>query len=311
MLRRHILIAHDIEDRTEAGKQRFLALRMAASAFAERMQVEIRLFAVEDMIKAAFGRIDAAAIRAWQNRHRKMLEEAASQFAGPIHCSLRRGSPVEEILNTLGARRSPELAILGTGGRRGLRRLFLGGVAEEVIRRSRKPVMVIGPECQKRAWFLAADRQHLRILVATDLGDDSSAAERYALSLAKRTPARVCLYHSTGESVRGLIGAGLFPGTALPDLDTLTARIGKDARKSLRKKAAHFRRHGIPCEYRLDESTAPSASLVPEEAGKGYSFVVMGTRGRNRMLSAYFGSTARETILHAQIPVIIVRARRP
>jgi nucleotide-binding universal stress UspA family protein len=47
---------------------------------------------------------------------------------------------------------------------------------------------------------------------------------------------------------------------------------------------------------------------VHEECASGYSFAIMGTRGRNALLNAFFGSTAREAVLNATIPVIIVHS---
>jgi nucleotide-binding universal stress UspA family protein len=93
-----------------------------------------------------------------------MLDEAAQQFSAPIRCSLHSGSPWEEILKTLGSWLPPELAVPGTRGEKGLQRLFLGSVAEEMLRRAKRPVMVIGQEAQKKAWFLAADQRPFRIV---------------------------------------------------------------------------------------------------------------------------------------------------
>ncbi len=310
MPKRFILVADDIEDRSDAGKKRSQAIQIAASDFADRLGAEIDLLYVEDVKTLPPGRLDASGIQDWHNAHQHLLDEAGKQFSAPIRCSLHRGSPVEEILKALESRLPPELVVLGTRGKKGLRRLFLGSVAEEVLRRADRPVMVIGPEAQKRAWFLAADRRPLQLLVATDLGNSSRAAEGYALSLAKRTGANVFLFHCFGDNFRSLIETSIVPGTVSYDLDATAARIREDAAKILKKKAGFFQRHGVACDYKLEESTASSASLVHREAEKDYSLVVMGTHGRNIMLNAYFGSTARETILHATIPVIVVHSGR-
>jgi hypothetical protein len=43
MPKRFILVADDIEDRTDAGKKRSQAIRLAASDFADRLGAEIDL----------------------------------------------------------------------------------------------------------------------------------------------------------------------------------------------------------------------------------------------------------------------------
>ncbi len=310
MPKRLILVADDIENRTAAGKRRSQAIKIAASDFAERLGAEINLLYVEDIKTFSSVRFDSSRMQAWHNRHQNILKETGKEFSTPISCSLRRGSPAEEILKALRSRVTPELVVLGTRGKKGLQRLLIGSVAEEVLRHARRPVMVIGPEAQRRAWFLSEDWRQLRILVATDLGNNSRAAERYALSLAKRTGAKVFLFHCPGDNFYAMLENSMVPGMVPYDLDAMLARIRDDAAKTLREKASFFQRHGVPCEYKLEESMMSSACSVHQEAENDYSLVVMGTHGRNVVLNAFFGSTARETILNVTIPVIVVHSGR-
>jgi len=55
---------------------------------------------------------------------------------------VREGSPAEVILRYAGENMI-DLIVMGTHGRRGLNRLLLGSVAEEVVRRSEVPVMTV------------------------------------------------------------------------------------------------------------------------------------------------------------------------
>jgi hypothetical protein len=54
------------------------------------------------------------------------------------------GSPVDEIV-ALARQIGADLIVLGTHGRRGLRRLWLGSVAEHVVRSATCPVLVVRP----------------------------------------------------------------------------------------------------------------------------------------------------------------------
>jgi len=56
--------------------------------------------------------------------------------------SMVEGDPVDEILNAAQAQKADAIAI-GTHGRRGLQRLFVGSVAEGVVQRSPIPVVVL------------------------------------------------------------------------------------------------------------------------------------------------------------------------
>jgi nucleotide-binding universal stress UspA family protein len=59
-----------------------------------------------------------------------------------IDSIITEGDPAEKILESAAARHVG-LIVVGTHGRRGLRRLFVGSVAENVVRRSSVPVIVI------------------------------------------------------------------------------------------------------------------------------------------------------------------------
>ncbi len=73
--------------------------------------------------------------------------EAGAQALGvPWESLLREGRPAEEILKEA---QSVDLIVLGTHGRTGLDRLLLGSVAQEVVRRSPKPVLLVPHRAEK------------------------------------------------------------------------------------------------------------------------------------------------------------------
>ncbi len=305
MPQRSILVADDIDNQTDSGKRRSRAIRSVASVLAQRLKTGIDLLAVEDSKAHPPATFDAAGIRDWHERHEERLEEASRQFPVSVHCSLKSGSPADRILKALRSKSAPELVVVGTQGRTGLKRLFVGSVAEEVIRHSRRPVMVVGPMAEEKDRPLTVQKQ-LKILVATDLGKNSRAAEQYAMSLAKRIGASVVLFNCLADSMRAIMETAAYAGTAIFNFEEIFAQIRDDAVTALKQKALFFQKHGIPCAYKVDDSAVISACAVYEEAEKSFSLIVMGTHGRNAVLNAFFGSTARETILNASVPVITV-----
>jgi len=310
MLQRSLLVADDIGNQDDSGKRRSRAIRDAASFLAQRLKTGIDLLYGEDIKTYPAGKPGSTRFQEWHAHHEEVLEEAGRRFSVPVSCSLKSGSPAEQILKALRSRSSPELVVVGTQGRQGVKRLLVGSVAEEVIRHSRRPVMVIGP----RAGELDRDisgRKQLKILVPTDLGKNSRAAERYALSLAKRINARIVLFHCLGDSYRVLVqDSSMVSGWVPINLNDILARIREDSVRSLEQKAGLFQKHGVPCEYKIQDDPAPSSCAVYQESDRGYSFIVMGTHGRNVLMEAFFGSTARETILNAPVPVITVHSGR-
>ncbi len=307
MPHRPILAADDIENRTDSGRRRSRAIISAASALAERLDTRIDLLYVEDIKSYPHGRFDSPRVRAWHSGHLKALEAAGTSYQVPIRSLIKGGHPAEQILKVLRAKAAPELVVMGTQGRKGMKYLLVGSVAEEVIRHARRPVMVVGPVAQEKSWFLAADRGQPRILVATDLGKNSRAAEQYALSLAKRIGARVVLYHCLGDSYRTIVQeSSMVSGWVPMNLNEILDGIRDDSVRALEQKADFFQKRSVPCEYKIEDKPVASSCAVYQESARGYSFVVMGTRGRNVMMEAYFGSTARETILNSPVPVMTV-----
>jgi nucleotide-binding universal stress UspA family protein len=74
---------------------------------------------------------------------RAALDRAAAQFpAGTVETFLREGLPGDEIIATAREWRA-DLLIIGSHGRVGLERLFLGNMSEGVLRHAPCPVLVV------------------------------------------------------------------------------------------------------------------------------------------------------------------------
>ncbi len=309
MLQRPILVADDIDNLTSAGKKRSQAIRSAASSLAQRLGANIALLYVEDIKTYPLRSFDSSRFREWHDLHQERLAEISRQFSVPAIWSLKSGSPAEQILKILRHRTPPELVVLGTQGKKGVKRLVIGSVAEEVVRHAKRPVMVIGPVAQDKDQDLSAQKQ-LKILVATDLTRNSHASERYALSLAKRLEARAVLVHCLWDSYSAIMGPSMISGMVPMNLENVLDKVRQDTIATMKQRVRFFQDRGVPCTYSIEEKAVPSTCAVFQEALQGYSLLVMGTHGRNAVLTAFFGSTARETILNAPVPVIIVHSGR-
>ncbi|WP_437318663.1 universal stress protein [Sorangium sp. So ce385] len=77
--------------------------------------------------------VSAAASRAVQQ---------LSARTGGLETALREGDPATEILAAAEEQRAA-MIVMGTHGRRGISHLFLGSVAEQVIRKSSVPVLTV------------------------------------------------------------------------------------------------------------------------------------------------------------------------
>jgi universal stress protein A len=126
-----------------------LALRLA-SELAQERQANIRLLHVLPVPSAPevalpFGRMEAAA--------RTKLERLARQRIdgkGSYVVEVMMGDPGVEILQAA-KRWGANLIVMATHGRKGLRHLVLGSVAEHVVRGAPCPVLTMSPTAKRGA----------------------------------------------------------------------------------------------------------------------------------------------------------------
>ena len=85
------------------------------------------------------------------------------------------------------------LVVMGTHGRSGFERLFLGSTAEKVLRKARCPVMTVPPKApDAMASGLAPFK---RIVCGIDFSKSSHVALDYAMSLAQENGAALAVVH--------------------------------------------------------------------------------------------------------------------
>jgi nucleotide-binding universal stress UspA family protein len=99
-----------------------------------------------------------------------------------------------------------DLIVLGTRGRSGIAKFFLGSVAEEIFRQAPCPVLTIGPFTPEGPVWGGAITE---IIYATDFSPESTAAAAHAVSLAQEFEARLTLMHVIANEAPGDL---LLPG---------------------------------------------------------------------------------------------------
>src|SRR5688572_13530519 len=173
---RHVLCAVDLS--TTAAK----ALRYAAGVRS----------ALDAQVTVLFVRSHATESPQDEESSELTAFMVATVGAAPdIHHVQRQGEPSEEILRTCGTL-GCDLIVMGTHGRTGVQRLLLGSVAENVLRRSPTPVLVVPRAMEERngpAWVEA-------VLCAVDFGESPQQVIEYAASIAMTAGARLLLAHS-------------------------------------------------------------------------------------------------------------------
>jgi nucleotide-binding universal stress UspA family protein len=131
-------------------------------------------------------RLPAQDDRAWEDARRRLaeLKRDLSQTETSCQTLLDRGDLAEVIPDFI-REQAVDLVVLGTHGRRGVKKMLLGSGAEKIYRSATCPVMTVGPKAQAAGWTLR------RILCPVDVAEDPEPALHYALSLAEENQAQI------------------------------------------------------------------------------------------------------------------------
>ena len=193
------------------------------------------------------------------------------------------GSPAE-VLITQAA--STDALVVGTTGHRGLDAWRLGSVAHAVARRATCPVIVVPPD--------QADVRHGRIVVGIDGSPTSTSALAWACDEADDRDAELVVAHVWDYAYATELGS-----PTARDLTEVDAALQLEAAVRI----ASARRAGPVVALLLEGSTA---SELADQARRA-DLVVVGTRGRNPVRAAVFGSVSQAIAAHASCPTVVVR----
>jgi nucleotide-binding universal stress UspA family protein len=210
--------------------------------------------------------------RVWE----EALEEVAQARVSSLAATLRQGGHTVETRVLVGdpaklilaaAREiSPELIAVGTHGRKGAARLFLGSVAEQIARGSAAPVLVARADATELARWEAGEP--LRFVVAVDDGPAGDGALAWTGRLARRTPCDVTIVRVFGPAQVGArYGLGE-PWEGAPPAGKIEPILERDlaARIARVQGPPHPRIHYRPAQRDLADAVIAEVDRVHPDA---------------------------------------------
>ena len=222
----------------------------------------------------------------------------SESFKNVRHKELIEEGEVPEVLSKLARKYEIDLVVIGTCGRKGLGKLLLGSVAEEVFRDAECPVLTVGPHATRGK--VDGDLRH--ILYATDFGTESTYGLPYAISMAEENRARLTLLHVAPE-----------PGVALPEAEPGTmpvfdrSEVVAFTEQQLRALIPEGSQLWHEPEYIVEFGSA--AETILRIAADTVDMIVMGVK-RPTALTKHLGAgVAYKVVCGAPCPVLSVGAR--
>jgi len=223
-----------------------------------------------------------------ENAKTELMELAATvkQAGVNVEFEVRAGDAYEEIKRSIDAVK-PQLLVMGTHGRRGVERWFMGSTTEKLLRHSPVPMITISATGEK-----AGTPRFKRILVTTDFSDGTSDALAYAFSVAQENEAQIKLLHvvhDVAADVSGKYRESLMQGVEkqLDDLVPVEATTWCDVKTQVEI--------GVP--YRI---------ILRVLEDEKIDLLVMNIHGKGMLDRALLGSTAERVVRVAPCPVMLI-----
>jgi len=245
------------------------------------------------------------AVIAVDPRTRELAEAEIKSFIAPavearvpVETEIREGDAWREIL-AMAEELPADLVVMGTHGRGGFERLFLGSVAEKLLRRLPCPILTV---CHEEGKTWEAPGLVRRILCATDLSASSAETVGVALSLAAKNQARVTLLHVVEELP--LTGEPAFFAEAQAYGEQLERKAAQDLHETAQKAEAQF---GVEVDEWVGSGRAHK-EILRMAAEERADLIVLG-QGHGALDHFLFGSNAQQVVRQATCPVLIVRLR--
>jgi len=185
-----------------------------------------------------------------------------------------------------------DLLVVGTRGRTGMRKFFLGSVAEEIFRQAPCPVLTVGPHSpgEFRSGRIS------EILYATDFSPSSTKGAEYALSMAQEFEARLTLLHVIPKQ-----GANDF---VIPEM------VKESCERLLRNLVPS--ESELWCEPRfMLEQGLPAEKILEIAYNKKVDLIVLGVHKPTGMPGAATHmpfAIAHKVVAHAPCPVLTVHS---
>lgn len=215
----------------------------------------------------------------------------------PIKRVVMAGTPSEpaaDVIVDYAKANGMDFIVMGTHGRRGARRLFLGSVTEEVARRAPCPVLTM--RAGRRAWPLPRVE---RILVPVDFSDSTQEVLACATRMAQHHGATVKLLHVVDLEFYPYYGFGSDPYPRV-ETDMVAASERKLAQLATELQAA-----GIVTTWQT--AKGHTASTIRDVADvRDVDLIVIGSHGRTGLDRALMGSVSEKVLRAAHCPVLVV-----
>lgn len=197
---------------------------------------------------------------------------------------------------------APDLVVMGTHGRGGLRDLLYGRIAQQVVAAGNLPVLLIRPGAP------SGDRPYAcnKILAPTDGEPSHALGLTLAFDLAQTVGARLDLLGVvptlTRLTGRSATASRFAPGTSQVMLEIAEADLGR----FLQDQIVRFRAAGVASGARLERGD-PAAAIAATAEALDADLIVIGTHGKSGAAAFWTQSIGAKVLAQTLRPLLLVQ----
>jgi len=230
---------------------------------------------------------------------------ASTAFGDIAHTSTVVRGQLWEVLAAVIKQKNIDLIVIGTHGRRGLTKVVLGSVAEQVLRHAPCPVLTVGPHVIDGG---VADASFARILLATDYSLSSRHALSYALSLARANKAHLMLIHAVTANLELLPTSAEYVSPGMQMSAEFVAQVLVVARQHLAELISNETMQELNPEI-IVECGSTAETILEIAKSRQANLIVMGAHSgfASSIITHLPWATASTVISQARCPVLTVR----
>jgi nucleotide-binding universal stress UspA family protein len=198
----------------------------------------------------------------------------------------------------------PDLIVMCTHGREGLRSWLWGSIAQQVIARGTTPILLIQPEGRAEAPEFVCQR----LLVPLDGNPEHEQGLPVAIELARACGADIHLIMVV-PTLGTLPGEQAATGRLLPGATSLMLDMSEEgAEDLLRQKAAQYKSFGLSTTVEVYRGE-PASAIVRTAERVQADVIVLGTHGKAGMDAFWSGSVAPQVSSRSRVPLLLVPVR--
>lgn len=197
-----------------------------------------------------------------------------------------------------------DLIVVGTHGKKGLSRAFLGSFAESLLLQSHIPVLVIGPN--------ATELNFNQILFPCDLdGEPTDSVFLEVLEVAHQLNAEVTLLHAIPRPFEPAFQSGVYLlSGAWPALPIFLEKEGAKRQELANQWKEFALKRGVNLHTIIEADFSSVSDSILKKARQLKVGMIMMEAKSGPISSALLGSTTREVIRSSSCPVWTLRSEK-